>query len=129
MLKRILILCLAVVLLFMSSLYYVNAYAKEKLALETTDTIETKLNIHFDSALDKTIANVNSLHEIINEDLDQKNIYNEKSSEVTIEIRMPKEFAISKSEAKIYAENHFKNEIEKLSNLFDVNPDIDDVNF
>jgi hypothetical protein len=91
MLKRILILCLAVVLLFMSSLYYVNAYAKEKLALETTDTIETKLNIHFDSALDKTIANVNSLHEIINEDLDQKNIYNEKSSEVTIEISMPKE--------------------------------------
>lgn len=129
MLKRILILCLAVVLLFMSSLYYVNAYAKEKLALETTDTIETKLNIHFDSALDKTIANVNSLHEIINEDLDQNSIYNEKSSEVTIDIRMPKEFAISKSEAKIYAENHFKNEIEKLSNLFDVNPDIDDVNF
>lgn len=128
MLKRKIIIYLAVAL-FMSSVYTDSAYANENIALETTDTIETKLNIHFDSALDNKVDMYNSLHEIINEDLERNNIYNENFSEITIDVSMPKEFVISKSEAKIYAEDHFKNEIEELANLFNINPDIDDVNF
>lgn len=130
MLKRKnMIYLVGVLFIFMDFVYPVNSYGKDNVTLETTDTIETKLNIHFDSELDKHLDKTNFLNDIFNEDLDLNNIDFEKKTELTLGISMPKEFVIPKSEAKIYAENHFKNEIENLASLFDINPDIDDVNF
>ena len=79
MLKRKnMIYLVGVLFIFMDFVYPVNSYGKDNVTLETTDTIETKLNIHFDSELDKHLDKTNFLNDIFNEDLDLNNIDFEK---------------------------------------------------
>lgn len=122
-LKQILSSALVVSMLAMIS---TNVFASEQSNLQTTDTLETELNITFNVELGEK-------SDLINDTL-ERNIENYNQSEsqapsAVIDIRMPKVFTVSKQEAKSYGESIFENEINALSELSGIVPDIDDDEF
>lgn len=103
-----------------------NVFASEQPYLQTTDTLGRELNVTFNVELGENI-------DLINDTLARSvENYNQSESQVpsvVFDIRMPKVFTVSQQEAKTYGENHFENEINALSELYDIAADIDDADF
>lgn len=128
MLKRTSILYL-ITILFAFSAFRTDLFASEEPHLQTTEMLEAELHINFNSESEKIIDKVISFDELSHQVFKNYNNYDKKSSILTLNISMPKEFTISKSEARSYGERYFNDKIKKISNLFDVNVDIDDIEF
>lgn len=104
----------------------ISSFASEQQYLQTTEMLETELNVTFDLEPSENIA---SLNDALTRSVENFSHYEAKSSSAIFDIRMPKVFTVSKKEARDYGDNHFKYEIDKLAELFNIAADIDDIGF